>query len=401
MRKPPIWMAPALMLAACEQPSATTVPEPQPLAVPAAAGSAQPFLAAHDGRIVLSWTEAAGDGHALRMAVWDGANWSATRTVAQGADWFVNWADFPSVVPIDDATLVAHWLQRSGPGRYAYDVVLSRSGDGGASWSEPVRPHRDGTETEHGFVSIFPHAGAAGVVWLDGRRFVDGPDGPATREMQLRFTTMAGAAPGAEQVLDDRICDCCQTAVAVASSGPVVFYRDRLPGEIRDISVTRYADGAWSEPRRVHDDDWEINACPVNGPAADARDDRVVVAWFTAAHDTPRVRVAFSDDGGAGFDAPVVVDDGHPVGRVDVLFLGNDEALVIWLERVGEDAEIRGRIVRRDGTVGPSRPLAATTAGRAGGFPRMARRGDDVVLAWTEPGEPSHIRAALLPLADR
>jgi hypothetical protein len=382
-----------------------TLPQPRLLEVPAGAGAAQPFLATGPAGVIVSWTEPAADGHALRFAEWDGSGWSAARTVATGSNWFVNWADFPSVVALDDDVWAAHWLQRSGPGRYSYDVVLTTSADRGVTWSTPVRPHRDGTETEHGFVSIFRHGQGAGVVWLDGRRYEETPAGPATNEMQLRFTTVqhgeAGTEAGAEVLLDDRICDCCQTAVAVTGRGPVAFYRDRLPGEVRDISVTRLLAGEWTAPQRVHDDGWVINACPVNGPAADAHGDDVVVAWYSGANETPRVHVAFSRDAGATFAPPVVVDDGHPIGRVDVLFLEDRRALVVWIERAGEDAGIRGRIVAPDGAAGPSLTLAATISGRAGGFPRMARRGPDVVLAWTEPGETSRIRAAVLPLSDR
>jgi hypothetical protein len=387
---------------ACGGQAGADLPEPATLAVPAPPGSAQPFVAPFGDGVIVSWTETVAGGHALRYALWDGAAWSPTRTVAHGADWFVNWADFPSVVATDDSVLLAHWLQRSGPGRYSYDVKLTRSTDGGLTWSEAVSPHGDGTETEHGFVTLFSHADGAGAVWLDGRRYADTPDGPATNEMQLRFAPVdAAGAVGADAVLDGRICDCCQTAVALTSRGPVVAYRDRTEGEVRDIAITRLVDGTWTAPQRLHDDNWVINACPVNGPAADGRGDDVVVAWFTAAADSPGVRVAFSADAGATFGAPITVDDGNPIGRVDVLLLDDGGALVVWLERVGEDAEIRGRQIRADGTRGAARTLAATTAGRAGGFPRMARRGGDVVIAWTEPGEPSHIRAAVLPLAGR
>jgi hypothetical protein len=391
--------ATALFLAACAGADNARLPDPALLDVPAPPGSAQPFVASHGDGVIVSWTEPTAEGHALRYATWDGTSWSPPATVAQGTDWFVNWADFPSVVALDDGVLLAHWLQRSGPGRYSYDVMLTRSTDGGVSWSAPVPPHRDGTQTEHGFVTLFQHGRGAGVVWLDGRRYEAGAHGDASNEMQLRFASIGpDGALGDELALDERICDCCQTAVGLTSRGPVVAYRDRTADEVRDISVVRYIDGVWATPQRLHADNWVINACPVNGPAADARGDDVVVAWFTAADDTPRVRVAFSGDAGASFGEPVVVDDGSPIGRVDVLLLDDGEALVVWLERVGEDAEIRGRLVLADGARGPARPLAATTAGRAGGFPRMARRGGDVVLAWTEPGEPSRIRAAVIPL---
>ena len=49
---------------------------------------------------------------------------------AQGANWFVNWADYPSVVAIDEKFWVAHWLAKQSGGKtYDYDVALAISND--------------------------------------------------------------------------------------------------------------------------------------------------------------------------------------------------------------------------------------------------------------------------------
>ena len=388
-----------LALIACQSDTKTlVVGEPEPLSIPAAAGAAQPHLAASDRALYLSWTEPADSGHALRYAIWNGTEWSPAATVTAGRDWFVNWADFPSLVPVGGNGLVAHWLQRSGPGTYAYDVMMRRSGDGGVTWSEPFRPHTDGTATEHGFVSIFEFQEGAGAVWLDGRQYADIPGRPATKEMTVRFAALGSGGAGADTELDARACDCCQTDAALTSRGPLVVYRDRSPEEIRDIAITRLVDGGWTQPRVVHPDNWKIEGCPVNGPQVAAQGENVAVAWFTAANDSPRVHLAFSGDAGATFGAPVRVDGGDPVGRVDVLLLDEDRALVVWLERTAEAAEVRGRLVTRAGVMSEPKVVAAVKASRAGGFPRMARLGDDVILAWNEPGDPGRIRAVRLPV---
>jgi hypothetical protein len=57
---------------------------------------------------------------------------------------------------LEDGTLAAHWLVRSGGETFAYDVHIALSRDGVVNWSGPFRPHGDGTETEHGFVSLVP-----------------------------------------------------------------------------------------------------------------------------------------------------------------------------------------------------------------------------------------------------
>lgn len=389
------------------EPAAPTedVPVATEIASPAAPGSGEPFLhVTEDGSVLLSWIEPDGEAaHRLRFARRDGEEWSDPVTIAAGADWFVNWADFPSLVELPGGDLVAHWLQRTGAGTYAYEVRVARSADGGRTWSEAVVPHDDGTETEHGFVSLFPDAdGSAGVVWLDGREYAApaGGEPPADARMTLRFARVGaeGRITSAGQ-LDDRVCDCCQTDVALTSRGPVVAYRNRSPAEIRDVAVVRRVDGEWTAPALVHADGWEISACPVDGPAVAARGDRMAVAWFTAARDTARVRIAFSEDAGATFGPPVEVDGGAPIGRVDLALLSDGHALVTWLEKVGPDAEIRARRVSPGGTAGPAARVAVASEARAGGFPRMAVSGERVLFAWSRPGEPAEVRVASAPLA--
>ena len=194
-------------------------------------------------------------------------------------------------------------------------------------------------------------------------------------------------------------CDCCQVAATVAASGPVVAYRDRTDDEIRDIAVVRQVDGKWTAPSIVHADGWHIEACPVNGPALASRGDTVAIAWFTGAQDTARVRVAFSTDGGQRFAAPVRVDGGTPAGRVGITLDENGDAIVSWLERVPpEDAEVRVRRVARSGAMGVPLTISRTKAARASGFPRIVRRGDTLVAAWTVPGDSARVMVGRLPL---
>ena len=371
------------------------------LPTPASPGSAEPNLAlGPGGRVYLSWLELAPDsGHLLKFAVLQNDRFGPARAIARGGrgEWFVNWADFPSVLAINNNQLVAHWLQRSGTGRYAYGVRVVRSNDGGATWTAPVTPHRDASESEHGFVSLFRVGNEIGIAWLDGRKHAAAKS-EAEAEMSVRFTRLGGNGLGADQEVDARACDCCQTSAAITSRGPVMVYRDRSAQEVRDISLVRYEKGAWSRPRAVHRDNWVIAACPVNGPAVSAQGNRVAVAWFTAPNEQARVNIAFSRNAGDSFAAPIRVDDGAPAGRVDVQILPDNSALVSWLERVNDRAEIRIRRVHADGRRGAAKTIATSSAERASGFPHIIWRGKDVVLAWTEPGRPAQVKVALLEM---
>lgn len=364
--------------------------------------SREPDLyATHDGRVILSWVEKISEkGYALRFATFDQNGWGDPGTVAQGENWFINWADFPSVASLRNGTLAAHWLVKSGKSTYAYDVNVAQSKDG-KNWSKPIIPHRDNTQTEHGFVSLIPLSdGRLGAFWLDGRNMKNMKESdehaPAPESMTLRYAVIDGDGKLSDETgLDERVCECCQTSAALTSDGPIAVYRDRSPTEVRDIYIVRQVNGDWTKPQPVFADNWEINGCPVNGPAVAAVGARVAVAWFTGVANAPRVKIAFSQDAGATFSQPIQVDDGENVGRVDTLLLPDGSALVCWLAGNAEGGAIKVRRVRADGRVGPPTVIAQTDISRSSGFPRMARLGDQVHFAWTEFGKPSRIRTAV------
>lgn len=369
---------------------------------PAGPDSREPEMSStSDGRVILSWVEKTGEKrYALRFVTRDGANWSAPRTVAEGENWFVNWADFPSIISTGGASMAAHWLVKSGPASYAYDVNIALSKDAGKTWSKPVVPHTDQTQTEHGFVSLIPLAdGRLGVSWIDGRQLagknMDESQGPMPESMSLRYASIGPDGKIADEaILDDRTCECCQTSAAVTAKGTILVYRNRSENEVRDIYFVRQEQGKWSEPRPIYVDGWEIAACPVNGPAVSADGDRVAVAWYTEANERPRVNVAFSNDAGQTFGNPLQVDDGQPVGRVDVVLLPDGSALVCWLSGTAEKGAIKARRVRPDGSLTDVGVVTETDIARASGFPRVARLGNEVFFAWTQFGKPSRVRVA-------
>jgi hypothetical protein len=225
---------------------------------PAAAGAMAPNLAATAGGWLMTWVEPGSGGHRVRFARFAAGAWNAPSTIAEGAAIVANWADVPSVAAAADGALVAHWAEASTD--EAYDVVLARSEDGGASWRRLGVPHRDGTRTEHGFVSLVGEGAAVRAVWLDGR----------AGTTALR-SALVGVSIGEEEVIDARVCDCCGTAAIATEGGTLVAYRDRSGDELRDIATARRASEGWSEPSAVHGDGWKIAGCPVNGPGGRRR----------------------------------------------------------------------------------------------------------------------------------
>jgi hypothetical protein len=187
--------------------------------------------------------------------------------------------------------------------------------------------------------------------------------------------------------------------VALAAAGPVATYRNRTPDEIRDIVVSRYADGAWQPPVILGNDQWRIPGCPVNGSTIAARGERVVVAWYTAPNRQRRVQLAWSSDGGRTFGAPVLVEEGAVSGNVDVDLLTDDLAVVTWTAKAGDGpGEIRLRRVPFDGEPGPVQLIAKSTVSRGSGFPQMIHGRDRLVYAWSEPGDTVQMHTAWSPL---
>ncbi len=369
----------------------------------APAGSGEPNLVhTSDDAVVLTWLEEVERRRwALKIASRKNGSWSPPLTVKESDRFFANWADFPSFVEQRDGTWVVHWLEKTAANTYAYHVKLAISKDRGETWSEPIVPHRDDSPREHGFVSMVPwQTDGVALVWLDGRNMTsaDGADERGdmdTGEMSLRATTLGpGGALGPDVLIDERTCECCQTALAVTSRGLIAAYRDRSDSEIRNIAVARMENGVWSEPTPVHDDGWYYPGCPVNGPQLSAAGDTVAVAWFTAPEQKTATYVAYSMDGGETFGAPIRVDDGDPLGRVDVELLDHGAALVVWLERTKSAAAIRARVVHPDGTADAAWNVAMTSESRGSGFPRMARVGSEVVFAWTLVGPDGGVRVA-------
>jgi len=387
----------------------TPVPfTPQTIATPAAANSAQPQLSVSKRGVLLSWIERNGDLATLKFSERTATGWSTPKTIASGRDWFVNWADVPSALRLPSGALVAHWLQKSAASTYAYDVRLSSSLDDGKTWSPSFLPHHDGTPTEHGFASLFPLGDGFGLIWLDGR-MTGGEHGehPSTGSgqggggaMSVRFARFdPSTRPDSQSVslrasnhfkqveeslVDGKVCECCPTTAAVTSDGIIAAYRNRSDDEIRDNYVARLVDGKWTTPQAVFSDNWKIAACPVNGPSLSANGSLVAMSWFTAKSDQGQAFAAFSQDAGKTFSAPIRVDDGGTLGRVDLELLPDGSALATWIEFADQRAQFRARRIERGGARSAPVTIAGIAGSRSSGYPRAAVANGEVVFAWTE-----------------
>lgn len=363
-----------IVVAACTKP----VPQPeapkasvQRLELPAVEGARAFDLAETPDGLFATWMEPDGQGQRLVISRLAAEKWLAPSVVASGEDLVANWADAPRIAH-DSVALVVSWPQTDG-------VHIARSADGGSSWTELGRLHSDDSETEHGFVSFAMEREGLRAFWLDGQATAS--KGP----MQLRTALIGAEEITGEQMLDERVCDCCATAAAPLPGGStLVVYRDRSDDEIRDIYALRIPDAQEEGPKPVWHDNWKIAGCPVNGPAVGADGEFLAVAWFTILEDRGHVRANISTNGGFTFGEAVDLETGtdvDPLGRVDLEVTKNG----LWVTWMTVDGSVRlARYDRADEKWSEPATVAATPPTREGGFPRMEATDDGLVLLWVD-----------------
>ena len=347
--------------------------------------NAQPNLVSSNGSLSLSWISLSNENNAtLNFSQFKKGKWIKPKTIANGSDWFVNWADFPAHA-INEDLIITSYLKKSASGTYTYDVILNLQKLSGEKLKDDFKLNTDGIQAEHGFVSIVPNNKKGFfITWLDGRNTIQKkPDGDH-KPMTIRFAEITNKGDIInESELDAAACDCCQTSIAATNKGPIVVYRDRSDQEVRDIYSVRNVNGVWKDPNPVHNDGWIINGCPVNGPKVAVKSKNLAVAWFTASDDNPRVNVSFSKTNGDSFITPLKVNDHSAIGRVDVAFLNDDEVIVSYMEVDDIKAYLRIKKISVNGEVSEPITISEIDGGRNTGVPQLEIINNEIFIVWT------------------
>ena len=349
---------------------------------PSLINSSLPRLFSNGEDLLMSWIQNKDSIASLKYSKFNGINWTAPTEIISGSDWFVNWADFPAIAD-NNGSVLTNILKKSAEGTYTYDIHLQLYSKQKNTWKNNILLNQDGIKSEHGFVSMLPYNNDSFfVTWLDGRTLVGVPKENEQMTLRAAFIDAEGEISN-DILLDDKTCECCNTAATMTANGPVVAYRDRSDTEIRDISIVRFVNGNWTAPKNVYQDHWEIPGCPVNGPAIDSFNDAVALAWFTAENDNPRIQVSFSENQGETFGLQYRVDNGNAIGRVDIVMIDQNNAVVSWMEPDGIDTLIQILKVSSNGEKNMPITITKTRSERSSGFPQLEVVGDKLYVAWT------------------
>lgn len=347
--------------------------------------NAQPNLVSSNGTLSLSWISSKKENKAsLHFSQFKKGKWIKPQTIANGSDWFVNWADFPAHAINEDLIITSH-LKKSASGTYTYDVILNLKKLSGEKIKENFLLNTDGVKAEHGFVSIIPNNNKGFfITWLDGRNTVEKKLDGHHKPMTIRFAEITNKGDVInESELDAAVCDCCQTSIEMTNNGPIIVYRDRSEKEVRDIYTIRNINGVWEEPNPLHNDGWIINGCPVNGPKVAVNSTNLAIAWFTVVNNNPLVNVSFSKTNGDSFGTPFKLNDHDAIGRVDVAFLNNEEVIVSYMEVDDIGTYLRIKKVSVNGKVSKPITISKIDGGRNTGVPQLEVINNEIFIVWT------------------
>lgn len=402
---------------------------------------AAPILAlAPDGRHATAWVSAPDGGTDGRLHVLVARDGDTTQVLRELTD------PLGPIEPHGEAPPKLAWSTRAGgsstlgalyvvgklvPGRRfpASALRFVRSDDGGATWSSPVTVTDDTTKGlangadfgSHNFHAL--HAAPDGtfyVAWLDGRAgksavyMTHSIDGGATWAANVRVVPMTSTLTEA--------CPCCRTAIAADADGTVYLswraviadtsapassaapatggaadahaaHGAASPQTIRDIVVARSTDhgATWSEPVRVHADNWVFDGCPHAGPSlAVDPSKRLHVAWWTGKPGAAGVFYTQSSDRGATFAAATslgVAEASQPA-HVQLAVAGTGASSTVfatWDDGTKRVPQVTLRVSRNGGTTFDSATVVSAP-GRSATFPVLTvdQAATALTIAWAE-----------------
>ena len=218
------------------------------------AGAAQPQLTANgQGQVWVAY----GQGREVVVARSDdnGRTFSAGTTVTAQPKLMLGMRRGPRITAHGQhvtVTLIAH------------ELLAFHSSDGGRSWAGPNPINEVPTSAREGLHDLAADgSGNVFVTWLDLRNGKTELWGAESRD--------SGQTWGKNALIyrspDKSICECCHpTALFDAEGNLAVMWRNSIQGA-RDMWMATRAAGAdrFTEPRKIGEGIWTLNACPMDG----------------------------------------------------------------------------------------------------------------------------------------
>jgi hypothetical protein len=290
----------------------------------------------------------------------------------------------PKIVAGPDGTVyVTYTAHLSQP--YVGNIRLSRSTDGGRSFSTPVTVNDNRDPISHRFESfVLAENGRLHIVWIDKRDQATADKGYAGAALYYADST-DGRQVGENRKVIDHSCECCRIALALdRDETPVIAWRQIFATNTRDHALQRL-DGR-SPLIRIAEDNWDIDACPHQGPAlAISASGTYHVAWFTNSPTRQGLFYARSTDRTAFGEALAFGNAQAQPAHPALLALGDDIYLA-WKEFDGKRATVRAMLSTDDGAQWSAPWIVAVAAGGSD-HPQLVRDDESAYLSWNAQRE--------------
>ena len=265
-------------------------------------------------------------------------------------------------------------------------VLYSRSFDGGKEFAEP-KPITGSNESQRFEAMALDQDGSLFVAWLDKRNRV--PAKEEGRKYEGAALFFASSKDGGEtyseaRMARDNTCECCRLGIAFAGPGrPAVVFRNIFEGSIRDHAVMTFTDPSTpGEIRRVSVDDWQISACPHQGPSLSiSAAGTYHVTWYTNGKVRKGLFYARSKDAGVTFSDPVQVGRADRSPSRPYVIAGPHELAMVWKEFDGEKTAVNLMTSQDDG-VNWSAPKAIASTSDTSDHPLLVTDGRRTYLSW-------------------
>ena len=143
------------------------------------------------------------------------------------------------------------------------DLVSWRSNDGGQTWQGPVQVNDSVNSAREGLHAMAASStGETWCTWLDLRN--------KRTEIFASKSTDGGANWSPNQLVyrspEKNVCECCHPSIAIHDGMVHILFRNSLAGN-RDMFLASFRgkDGFSSDARRLGNESWKLDACPMDG----------------------------------------------------------------------------------------------------------------------------------------
>lgn len=330
------------------------------------------------GAVFMAWSQGDEDGNNIYVSFSsDAKSFNAPVAVNSADNRPGDHHSSPSLVETD-GTLYVGWSAPRTGAQFAADLLVSRSTDGGKTFSPAVKVNDSSQPASASYESMgVAPDGSLYIVWLDGRDRATG--GSST---YFAVSRDGGRSFSKNLKVDGGSCPCCRTALAVGKDGAIfVVWRKVYEKNTREMvmATSHDAGASFGKPAVVGNDQWVINGCPHRGAGIGIdRAGAAHVIWYSEGAGHPAIYYGVSKDGVIFTKKEITVTTGffpdHPA-----LIVSGSTVYLAWEEMT----PVFGNIMFK--TAGDDAPQQLSEGPRRSAYPALAVNGDGkVAVSWTK-----------------